>query len=354
MLWRTSSRHYYIGLLEKAGLAGHGGTPLYISEEEIVIEAIIENLFASSIAGAFIKGVLPIGKKIYEKTSRKKLSDSDWIPRLNQYLEGEALVIQQIQKEPEIYLAGMHQFSTDQIALAKKHKVKNNKLKRPNDLHAILSKDPVFNANTVIFNANCLDFAGVCALRKEGHKPEILSSSAILFCNDTKEIILHRRAPDIDTYPNYLHTLGGAYIPTDIDRGGTRSTLDREIKEETQVSISSDITTPIMICKELRTGFIQVVYLGINLTPGSLELIKDNWEGQVVRVPFSDLASTLQRDDMVPSGKAHILAWLALGTPGTTHKIKFGKLSAAELFNQIVGVQQAATAVFADAPPLAP
>jgi len=48
-------------------------------------------------------------------------------------------------------------------------------------------------------------------------------------------------------------------------------------------------------------------------------------------VPFTDLSALLLRDDWVPSGKAHVLAWLAAGAPGAGKKPIFGGLTATQL-----------------------
>jgi len=59
---------------------------------------------------------------------------------------------------------------------------------------------------------------------------------------------------------------------------------------------------------------------------------RTNWEGHVEEVLFKDLSQTLRDPSWVPSGKAHVLAWLALGAPGWYRGV-FGTRSAQRLFN---------------------
>ena len=108
--------------------------------------------------------------------------------------------------------------------------------------------------------------------------------------------------------------------------------------EEIQMALPGDQFPPILVAKELATGFIQVVFLGFGVGPRTLDRIQANWEGEPLRIPFAQLPMLLQQQNWVPTGKAHILAWLALGAPNAGPKPEFGGLSPAQLFDAIVGI----------------
>ncbi len=91
-----------------------------------------------------------------------------------------------------------------------------------------------------------------------------------------------------------------------------------------------------MISKELRTGFIQLVFLGFNVSSRTMDYISGNWEGSLERVPFRKLRKVLSMKTWVPSGKAHILAWLALGSPNAGLRPRFGRQPPKQLFETFV------------------
>jgi len=265
----------------------------------------------------------------------------NWISRLNDYLGDEIKIFCQNISEPNIGIIGIYPLTKAQKDLAKKHRIRLKKINRPNDPHAIMINDPIWNIDPVNLEARTLDFASVCALRDEKIKPQILSSSAIIVCDKNKQLILHERADEVATYPSCLHTLGGAYIPpgyrgVDSDRVSLASTKTREIHEEAQLALSSDVEPPMMLSKELSTGFIQLVFLGHNILPTAAKRLKGNWEGKIVYIPFDQLPSILENPKWVPTGKAHVLSWLALDTPGCSRKPKFNGLKAFQLFDKIV------------------
>jgi hypothetical protein len=299
--------------------------------QEWVIGKVLDKSFNSSVS---------LGRKMLSKWQSPDQVDN-WIARLNAYFDGEVKIFCQIKREPEIHMDGLFSLTEAQKAVAVGHCLRLTSLMRPNDPHAILVGEPIWQSDPVHLDAKHVDFAGVCALRDEGLKPEILSSSALIISSDSQEVILHRRAPDVATYPGSLHTLGGAFMPpntggVDADRLSLTSTVQREIHEETQVSLITENFPPMMMAKELKSGFIQLVFLGFNISTAAAGRLKENWEGNIVRVPFSKLPTILRDTTWVPTGKSHVLAWLALGAPGTKRKTKFGDLSASQLFNSVV------------------
>ena len=169
-----------------------------------------------------------------------------------------------------------------------------------------------------------------------------ISASAVIVCREEQVILLHERGKTVETFAEHIHTLGGAYIPpgagVDPDRLSLRSAGMREVREESQVALSGDMFPPMMMAKELHTGFIQLVFLGFGVRPAALAQLEGNWEGTPLRIPFAELPAALQAPNWVPTGKAHILAWLALGAPNAGRKPRFANLSPSQLFDTIVGV----------------
>ncbi len=244
------------------------------------------------------------------------------------------------QKEPNINLVGKYELTATQEENARRHKDELTEKFRPNDPHVILVNDPLWEADPINLDVKSLNYSEVCALRDETPYPQVLSAGVVLICKETEELILNRRSNDVATYSNKLHIYAGAYIPEgtrDPDRASLFSTIYREIHEETHMCVSTHDVQDIMMSKELKTGFIQLTALGISIEPKDFNRLENNWEGKCERVPFQDLLSVLKHSAWVPSGKAQVLAWLALGAPNTNKGQKFGDLSAKSLFNAVIG-----------------
>jgi len=265
----------------------------------------------------------------------------DQIHRINERFEDQVKVFGELTSEPTVVIEGELELTPAQRDRRLTIIDELSAQGRTNDPHAILSSRPLLDADPVVLSVRTTDFGGVLALREEGERPEILSSSAVLVCKESGQLVLHRRSEAVHTYPGYIHTLGGAYMPpvgaADPDRLGLSSTVEREIHEESQLVVSAALSHSLMLSKELDTGFIQLVFLGLELPATMLDRLSGNWEGSVVRVPFADLPSLLLRDDWVPSGKAHVLAWLAAGAPGAGKKPMFGSLTASQLLAAHLG-----------------
>lgn len=303
-----------------------------MSVEQWVLGKVLDRMFGISVS---------VGKDIHSRWKARNQIPS-WIAILNSHFANELKIFCQNQFEPRIHIDGPFTLSVAQRSAAAQHCRRLMAINRPNDPHAILENVPLWQSDPVILHARHLDFASVCALRDEGCKPAILSSSAVIVCAKTKELILHKRAPDLATYPGCLHTLGGAYIPpgtggVDSDRLKLSSTIAREVQEEAQIRLALEEFPPMMMAQELSTGFMQLVFLGVPVSRLGLRGLEDNWEGGVVQVPFKNLSDFLRDPTWVPSGKAHVLAWLALGAPGGGASPRFGNLKAREVFTSAVG-----------------
>ncbi len=265
------------------------------------------------------------------------------LDRLNAHFKTEVRLFSFSDTLPELEVTGALALPPELPQSAARHRDILENMRRPNELHAILTAagtTPDYKNMPRSLQVKTLDFAGICAMREHGHKPAIVSACAVLVCAENQEIILHRRSADAATAPGQLHTIGGAYLPPSGsnssnagDSGGLADTVLREIAEETGLHLQMPALPTILCSQELATGFIQFVFLGIPV-PASLSAhLRGNWEGSIVRLGFDDMRRALANPGWVPSGKAHVLAWLALGAPGIHASQTFGGLGAAELFH---------------------
>lgn len=223
-----------------------------------------------------------------------------------------------------------------------------------NDPHAIVVNDPDWTQPSLHFEVQGLEYHELKALRKTGvMKPRpglrlhrevaALSANAVILCRQRRELILHYRSANSATYPLCYHTLGGGYMPPDIkakdDLDSLKNTIIREVDEEARIKLSLEKLPPLLVMEEVLTGFIQVALLGINIKAEQANQLPENprpIEGRPVRIPFDHLQDLLLRPNWVPTGKAAVLAWLALGAPGAGPYPKFGKNTAAGLCEKIL------------------
>ena len=70
-----------------------------------------------------------------------------------------------------------------------------------------------------------------------------------------------------------------------------------------------------------------------------MDRMVSNWEGKPLCVPYDELPRFLDQPSWVPSGKAHVMAWLAIGAPNGGRAPKFAGLSANQLFDLLVKQQ---------------
>lgn len=252
---------------------------------------------------------------------------ASWVPLLNNYFAGYAEILATL-ANIKLRDSGPYQPTRELALLAEKQRTILSMERRDNDTHAILEGEPDWNVDPLLLRYVTMDFATVRALRK-ANKPAVLSGNSVVVNPAHRIIYLHLRSIKyVDTYNDALHTFGGAFIPhdpavlRDSDKD-LRATIYRELseeskigKEESKIRLCRDNTTPIMMVRETTTGFIQGVLLGVKAegTDGERYVTV---EGEVVYVPFDALPAALLGEDRrwVPSGKLHVLAWLAAGTP---------------------------------------
>jgi hypothetical protein len=281
---------------------------------------------------------------------KKAAQAANWAARLNNEFEGRARLFGITPSLPTVRVTGRYPLTPEQTAFARAER-KRLGGKQPNDPHAILAKTPVWTDNPVVFEVQTLDFAEVSALRHEKLLPQVISANAVICCAQTQEIVLHRRSEKSATYPGALHVIGGAYIPPGVDgreadRQNLFDTARREVFEESRVGLTWDDQPALLLAQELDTGFIQLGLLAVNVSPAQVAALEHSIEGDATRVKFADLHHVLRTElapdphtphsGWVPTGKAHVLAWLALGAPGAGKKPRFGNLGPVELFDLFV------------------
>lgn len=235
---------------------------------------------------------------------------------------------------------------------------------KENDPHAVLVADPDWSQPKLHFAVKSMEYHEVEALRyatKESRgginqirTVRVVSANAVILCRERKQLILHYRSEESSTYPLCYHTIGGGYMPPGIkskdDLDSLENTLAREAEEEVRAKLTFDKKTPLLIMEELETGFIQVAFLGVNISAEQADHLPDNprpVEGKPAKIAFHDLHHFLLRSDWVPTGKAAVLAWLALGAPGAGPYTRFGKYSASRLCEEILSTAHIAQAVSA-------
>ena len=192
-----------------------------------------------------------------------------------------------------------------------------------NQMHAIidssasnLRSDPMH-----LVCRNC-DYAAIRAMRNNGGKPKVVSAGAVVTCSERGQVLLHQRSREnVDTMKGRLHILGGAYMDKTAgmgnDAGDLSFTAAREMFEEAGVFNEPPAKWPALVSWETPTGFFQVIYLGLDVPDRQVQRHHGYPEGTVLPVDFADLEGLLIDGKWVDSGRAAILAWLALGAPST-------------------------------------
>jgi hypothetical protein len=255
-------------------------------------------------------------------------------------MDGKVVFHSEIRSEPEIVLLGELELNDEQKERRKVHLLRIQEREIQNDFHAILVNEPNWGIDPVRLEVRHVDYAGVCALRDTGVRPPILSSNAVIVCEGDEELVIQRRGHDVATFPDHLHTFGGAFIPQvhakSVADDNLRTTFEREMLEESKFALGDDGPLPMVLAQEVPTGFIQLIRIGYNIDPSRKNRLKATWEGQVQYIKFDHLLREMQHDKWVPTGLGHILAWLALGTPGLKSPPRFKRMKSNKLFEAIL------------------
>lgn len=185
-----------------------------------------------------------------------------------------------------------------------------------------------------------LVYSQILAIREE--KPiYMISGNAFLFSEERKTILLQRRSSSVIAYPNKLHSFGGSFIPPNRDKisdlTGIDQTARREVFEETGISFHIPKNTPIIVLDEFTIHYIQIAFIGINITEAQFYDSQENWEGKIVEISFDDLETRMKNyDDWTPSGWIHTIFWLILNCPNSTTELRFNEKTGRQLADDLL------------------
>lgn len=209
------------------------------------------------------------------------------------------------------------------------------------EMQAVVRDEPGKSFLTGTWKYDTTDYATVKTLRDSKIPVNVITSGAVVFCSATQEVFIHERN-ELDTYPFCFHIHGGAFRSGGGADDGDQdllATCQRELREELGVDeliLQPNELPPVAIAQELDTGYVQVVFLGINLNEGIANKVKRiRGEGVNLRIGFDELEGYLNEDKWVPTGKIHFLGWLGLGAPGLSPFVSFGGYKARQLFEHL-------------------
>ena len=272
--------------------------------------------------------------RIFEKI-KHRLNDSQEIGKNLKVRKGPA------RHPPELMNLG-------QYNLDKKTQKTSNRIKRslqdnnrPNDPCAVLIKDPDWKDEPLHLLYHTLFYSDIRALRKENIRPTIISANALLFSEEERCILVHRRSQESDDFPYTLHTFGGAFMPHGIggrgDIAGLKECVTREIHEETGLSVFISEFTPIVTIDEFKIDFVHISYLGVNISTDQMNDLRPNWEGTITKIPFDDLHKWLDNfQEWTITGWVDVVLWLSLDTPNASKSISFAGKSAEDLCKSVL------------------
>lgn len=293
------------------------------------ILSVLQELATSAAKNAAESAAIQLFKQVaWPKNSRPVKSWAEIVAEVIPDVE----VYGPYQNHPVINVRGRH----SQPDEAKKWIAK--KTYDVNDPHALLIAQPELMANRLEFDVVSCLYEDIDWMRKSKKElPYVLSGNGLVVRPAHRELMLHRRANNVATYKEKLHTLGGGYAPPNVGRIADRTlynTILREIEEEVNIRLHEEPYRPEYLLFETRTGFVQ--YLVIGLTKGDCDIKNLEAEGKAVPLPFDRLEDRLL-DTMawVPTGYAAVLIWLALQCPGA-EGARFNGKKPGDLFNSAI------------------
>ena len=268
---------------------------------------------------------------------RPQVPAPNWMERLNQRFGSDYIIRGLLNQEPILQVENLVELSDEETQWATAFR---NELKI-NDPVAILVPPTNWCDRPVVLRTKGTDYSVVCALDKLGRRPKMLSANALLFCPDTKELLLHRRSSTSRDYAELLHTFGGAYMPPgvhgrDYDHFSLVRTAMRETVEESGMEFDIAQHPQMLLGEENKIGFVNLVLLGVEVSRQTLELACSNHEGSISRLKAEEIPRRIFDDDWAASGKVHVLSWLALGAPVGRRRIRFDGESGQKLFNRLM------------------
>lgn len=113
----------------------------------------------------------------------------------------------------ELIYMGHLPLDDKQKKLSKRHARVLREKQQPDDPCAVLIQGPIWTDDPVSFYYHSLFYSEILALREQGQMLKILSANVVVFCEDDRCVLAHRRSGQSADFPRTLHTFGGAYMP---------------------------------------------------------------------------------------------------------------------------------------------
>ena len=175
----------------------------------------------------------------------------NWLPRLNEVFRDDLHIRRHLHKEPRVEFVEPPPLSDD---VARRAAQLRQSLPT-NDAVATFVETPSWADTPVLLRAYSTDYATVCALDELAKRPKLLSANTLLYCPETRELILHRRSQLSRDHADGLHTFGGALkSPRDGSRAHDHCSLIRTARRETdeEAGLSFDIAAlpPLVVSRQ--------------------------------------------------------------------------------------------------------
>jgi hypothetical protein len=216
-----------------------------------------------------------------------------------------------------------------------------------NELHAILEGSVTCERDPATLYYRTASYATVkvlrgWALQEKVEWPLVISVAGVIISADLHEIYLHHKSVDTSSHGGLLHTPGGSFMPRRSPKAVGDSdleyTMQREALEEIRTTVSARSAGCKLLTEQYATSlgkaFIQVAFLGVQALDRPRP--ERTHEGIVEIVSFNELPDYLSpTSPLVPTGKANILAWLALNCPGCPGA-SFGGRTPVDLYREVM------------------
>ena len=160
--------------------------------------------FVAEVVPIYEESAVDRGTAVPSKQQPASASlDVSWIPRLNRFVEGTAIeIVRLLEIEPEIVDRGLIPISDSEEDLA----VKKRGEVLLNDRLGVLPEMPFLDDNPITLQVWETEYAVLDVLTALGKRPIQVSGAVLTVCNDTEELVLHRRSPKSRDYPHAIHT----------------------------------------------------------------------------------------------------------------------------------------------------
>jgi len=279
---------------------------------KLVEKGIAVQLFDSDI----VKEIQNLN--IYFIESRKKSSMTRaWFPEVETACGHRVHIIADLARAPLMNRVGAYPFPADLVPDYQKNLIENqHKHKGWNE--RIAEYRGLRHSGTLL-DYDDYEYVQWKTLRDAGRKPRAVYAGAVLVSPDEASLYIHRRSLDVQTEPGKLHAFAGGFI-VDYQNLADETLLHaclRELHEESSAQPHLE-NSRVVIVENLDIGWIDVMYMAGVISPSNVKRLKGSKEGEVVRLPFSELEDQLtkNRRAWVSTGIAHHLIWLRLGAPG--------------------------------------